>query len=143
MTVDIPETGQSRTVGVILSDLDALGMVHHLRYPLLFERAFTEYWAERGYTWNSPDAFQVTKTITLTYYAPIREVAPVAVTMWVNHVGRTSVDYGFAVRSEDLAVLHATGSRVTVHLDPATGTPAPWTDQGRADMTALARPVLA
>jgi acyl-CoA thioester hydrolase len=140
MTIVLPPNSQSRPVPVYFSDLDALGMVNHAHFPVLFERAWTEFWMERGYTLDSPDALQVVRAISMTYYAPIRTVGPVTVVLWVNRVGQTSVDFGFAVRSADQAVLHAEGSRVSVRLDPGTLRPTAWTEETRKDLMSLVAP---
>ena len=50
----------------------------------------------------------------------------------MNHLGRTSAVFGFAVRSA--AGLHAHGQRSVVKLDHRTLAPAPWTDGFRAGL---------
>lgn len=115
-------------------------MVNHAYYALLLGRAWWPFWAERGYSPHSPDAQQVIREITVSYYAPITEVGEVSVELWVNRVGRTSADFRFAIRSADKTVLHAEGRRVSVRLDPKTHRPVPWSDEARRDMVALIRP---
>ena len=75
--------------------------------------------------------------MTVSYYAPITELGEVSVELWVNRVGKTSVDFRFAIRSADKTVLHAEGRRVSVRLDPKTHRPTPWSDEARRDMIAL------
>lgn len=133
------ELGNYQQVPVHFTDLDALGMVHYAYYGVLVERAWIPFWARRGYSRHSPDAFHVIKNLTISYYAPITEVGEVSVELWVNHLGRTSADFGFAIRSADQAVLHAEGRRVCVHLEPQSLRPAPWSDAARDDMSALMR----
>lgn len=135
----MPQHDNSQPVQVYFNDLDAFGMVHHAYYAILLERAWWPFWAERGYSPHSPDAQQVIREITVTYYVPIREPGEVSVELWVNRVGKTSADFRFAVRSADKTVLHAEGKRVSVRLDAVTHRPAPWSDQARKDITALIR----
>jgi hypothetical protein len=87
-----------------------------------------------------PDAQQVIREMTVTYYAPIREAGEVSVELWVNRVGKTSADFRFAIRSADKTVLHAEGRRESVRFDAKTRRPAPWSEEARSDMTALIRP---
>jgi len=54
---------------------------------------------------------------------PIARVGTVQVQLWLDHLGTTSVVYGFRVLS-DGTVVHAEGRRVQVRLDPATLRPA-------------------
>jgi acyl-CoA thioester hydrolase len=42
-------------VTVHFDDLDALGMLHNARYPLIVERAWTELWEARGVRFCSAD----------------------------------------------------------------------------------------
>jgi acyl-CoA thioester hydrolase len=49
----------------------------------------------------------------------------VQVQLWLDHLGTTSLVYGFSVRSDNGTVVHAEGRRVQVRLDPATLRPAP------------------
>jgi len=51
-------------------------------------------------------------------------VGTVQVQRWLDHLGTTSVVYGFRVLSDDGTVVHAEGRRVQVRLDPATLRPA-------------------
>lgn len=136
----MPGYDNSRPVQVYFHDLDALGMVHHAYYAILLERAWWPFWADRGYSPRSPDALQVIREMTVSYYFPITEVGEVSVELWVNRVGKTSADFRFAIRSADKTVLHAEGKRVSVRLDAKTHRPAPWGDEARRDMTALIRP---
>ena len=75
--------------------------------------------------------------MAVSCYIPITEVGEVSVELWVNPVGKTSADFGFAVRSADNTVLHAEGKRVSVRVDAKTHRPTPWGDDARRDMLAL------
>ena len=136
----MPQNDNSQPVQVYFNDLDAFGVVNHAYYAVLLDRAWWPFWTERGYSRHSPDAQQVIRQIAVSYHVPIRELGEVSVELWVNRVGKTSADFGFAIRSADKTVLHAEGKRVSVCLDAKSHRPAPWSDEARRDMTALIRP---
>ncbi|GAA3089031.1 acyl-CoA thioesterase [Streptosporangium carneum] len=124
--------GHVHPVQIHFEDLDAMGVVHNARYVLLLERALAGYWAERGWAFDPTkphfaDIFFVVREFSITYQVPINSVGEAAVHFWVEHLGTTSVVYGFRVLSADRSVTHAEGRRVQVKLDPATLRPSPMT----------------
>ncbi|MER7403713.1 thioesterase family protein [Streptomyces sp. NPDC000070] len=113
-------------------DLDAYGMVHHNKYPFLFERAFNSYLTRKGFPFGraagSPiEMIQVVRSMQLTYETPIVRLGEVQVQFWLEHVGRTSFTYKFVILSADRATVHASGTRGMVNLDASTLRPAPLT----------------
>jgi len=76
---------------------------------------------------------------TITYHVPISRAGAVQVQLWLEHLGTTSVVYGFRILSDDGTVVHAEGRRVQVRLDPATLRPAPI----GAELREACRPLLA
>ncbi|MEE6260770.1 acyl-CoA thioesterase [Plantactinospora sonchi] len=137
------EYGQLEIVPVYFDDLDAMGIVHHARYALLFDRALSGYWGRQGYeigAAQSEDSFQAVRELTLSYLAPIRRTGEIAVHLWLNHLGRTSLEYGFRIRSLDGATTYAEGRRAMVRLDPASMRPTPFTESGREALGRLLRP---
>ncbi|MFC1430113.1 acyl-CoA thioesterase [Streptacidiphilus sp. N1-3] len=142
----LTEPGHLETVQVHFDDLDALGVVHNARYVLLLERALSAFWTERGWTFDPGaadfgDSFFVVREFSITYHAPITRPGTAAVRMWVEHLGSSSVVYGFAITSADGAVLHANGRRVQVKVDPATLRPSPITGRAREIVSQLLRSV--
>ena len=120
----------TETVRIYFEDLDAMGVVHNGRYVMLFERALAAYWDRAGWTYDPSqprfaEVLFVVKEFTINYHEPITRIGTVQVQLWLDHLGTTSVVYGFRVRSGDGTVVHAEGSRVQVRLDPATLRPAP------------------
>src|SRR4051812_15261055 len=68
--------GELVPVTVHFDDLDALGMLHNSRYPLLVERAWGEYWHAHGFRFDGDraaagDMCNVIKEMHLTYERPI------------------------------------------------------------------------
>ena len=47
--IDEVTDGVVRRRRVYLDDLDGFGMLHHAAYPLLFDHAVIDYWAEAGW----------------------------------------------------------------------------------------------
>jgi hypothetical protein len=54
--------------------------------------------------------FFVVREFTITYHAPISRAGTVRVQLWLDHLGTTSVVYGFRVLSDDGTVVHAGGA---------------------------------
>nr|MDT0659995.1 thioesterase family protein [Micromonospora sp. DSM 115978] len=142
LTVDF---GHVEPVAIHFDDLDAMGFVHNARYPVLFERAVSPYWAQRGHSFTagrptSPDIFHAVRELTISYRAPIRGTGWIAVHFWLDRFGTSSAEYAFRVLSGDGGTLHAEGRRAIVRLDPATLRPAPWTAAAREVAAGLLRP---
>ncbi|MFD6287082.1 acyl-CoA thioesterase [Streptomyces sp. NPDC060205] len=136
--------GHHQVVPVHFGDLDSFGMVHHGQYAALFERGITSYWMERGVSFDRAksqiaDVLQVVRKMEITYDMPITEVGEVQVHFWIDRMGRTSYTYGFRVLSKDRAVVHATGQRIQVNLDPVTLRPTPFGEGARAAALPLMR----
>ncbi|MCZ4121476.1 acyl-CoA thioesterase [Streptomyces sp. H39-S7] len=124
-------------VQIHFDDLDALGMVHNARYALFVERAITAYWVDRGWSYTADrtqydDTFLAVREFRIEYLAPILGAGDAAVHIWIEHLGRTSIVYGFRLLSADHGTVHASGRRAQVKLDPATLRPSPLSDELRA-----------
>ena len=137
--------GRLVPVTVHFDDLDALGMLHNARYPLLVERAWTEFWQERGIRfdgdWASAgDACNVVKELLISYDAPVTRSGSYAVHLWLERLGTTGLTYGFRFCSADGTTTYARGTRVLVRLDAGTLRPAPWSEGFRVAARELLRP---
>ncbi|MFI0506851.1 acyl-CoA thioesterase [Streptomyces albogriseolus] len=150
MTAEAPPVpalsyGRLIPVTVHFDDLDALGLLHNARYPLLVERAWAELWQANGITFDGDwaaagDACNAVKELRLTYEAPVTRPGPYAVHLWLDRLGTTGLTYGFRFCSADGAVTYARGSRVLVRLDATTLRPAPWSEAFRGAARGLLRP---
>ncbi|MER7713793.1 thioesterase family protein [Streptomyces werraensis] len=150
MTAEAPPApalsyGRLIPVTVHFDDLDALGLLHNARYPLLVERAWAELWQASGITFDGDwaaagDACNAVKELRLTYEAPVTRPGPYAVHLWLDRLGTTGLTYGFRFCSADGAVTYARGSRVLVRLDATTLRPAPWSEEFRDAARELLRP---
>ncbi|MFF4546453.1 acyl-CoA thioesterase [Streptomyces sp. NPDC001406] len=137
--------GRLIPVTVHFDDLDALGLLHNARYPLMVERAWTELWNEYGIRFDGDweaagDACNAVKELRIGYEAPVTRPGAYAVHLWLERLGNTGLTYGFRFCSTDGAVTYAHGTRVLVRLDAATLRPAPWSEGFRAAGRELLRP---
>ncbi|MER6072420.1 thioesterase family protein [Streptomyces sp. NPDC001817] len=137
--------GRLIPVTVHFDDLDALGLLHNARYPLLVERAWTELWSEHGIRfdgdWHAAgDACNAVRELRISYEAPVTGPGVFGVHLWLDRLGTTGLTYGFRFCSADGARTYAQGTRVLVRLDASTLRPTPWTDAFRAAGRELLRP---
>lgn len=140
-----PLYGRLIPVTVHFDDLDALGLLHNARYPLLVERAWTELWQEKGVRFDGDwaaagDACNAVRELRIGYEAPVTHAGAYAVHLWLERLGTTGLTYGFRFCSHDGATTYARGSRVLVRLDATTLRPAPWSEAFRSGARELLRP---
>ncbi|MEW2164994.1 acyl-CoA thioesterase [Streptomyces sp. NPDC007084] len=150
MTAEAPAApalsyGRLLPVTVHFDDLDALGLLHNARYPVLVERAWTALWSERGVGFDGDwaaagDACNAVMELRITYEAPVSRPGAYAVHLWLERLGTTGLTYGFRFCSADGAVTYARGTRVLVRLDAATLRPTPWSEPFRSAGRELLRP---
>ena len=113
--------------------LDLMGILHNAAYPLLFERARTEFWRSLGYGGYGDPEFDwpyVVARNEVNYRVPIQKDEVIDVTVFVEAIGRTSLTMGHEVLRAD-GVISADGRTVIVRIDPDTNEPIPWTDELR------------
>jgi acyl-CoA thioester hydrolase len=118
--------------------LDLMGILHNAAFPLLFERARTEFWRSLGYYGYGDPAFDWPYMVVrneVNYRAPIERDEEIEVTVYVDSIGRTSLTFGHEVFRGDGA-LAADGRTVLVRTDPETRKPIPWTDSLREKLQA-------
>lgn len=129
--------GRLIPVTVHFDDLDALGLLHNARYPVMVERAWSTLWQERGFRfegdWEAAGDFcNAVKELRISYEAPVTKPGAYAVHLWLERLGNTGLTYGFRLCSADGAVTYAHGTRVLVRLDAATLRPTSWSERFRA-----------
>ncbi|RJQ68136.1 acyl-CoA thioesterase [Pseudonocardiaceae bacterium YIM PH 21723] len=123
-------------VEVRLDDLDAGAVVYNARYATLAEAAIFRLWAQHGAIYRDgrfegPDATHMVREFWIEYLAPITGTGEIAVHLWVERLGTTSVVYGFKIYTSDGGVLYARGRRAMVNVHPSTRRPYPWSEQFR------------
>lgn len=132
------------TQRVYFDDLDALNILHNVRFLLFMERARGELFNALGFRWEddldtNPDKFHVVAEHAIQYLAPVRGEGDVLVELTPVHLGRSSLIIEAHVRSVHGDKVFASGKTRIVRLDPATQKPCSWSDRFRAAVTPLVR----
>jgi acyl-CoA thioester hydrolase len=82
---------------------------------------------------KNPDQFHLVRANHIEYHRAVVGVSEMRVRVWVEHLGTTSLKFGFCVMPMDEDADCATGSRVVVRVDAIDHRkPTPWTPQFRA-----------
>lgn len=128
---------------VYFDDLDALNILHNVRFVLFMERARGELFNALGFHWEddvsvNPDKFSVIAENTIRYRKPVRGEGQIAVLVRPTHLGNTSLVVEAKVCSVDGSELFAEGEARLVRLDPTTFRPCPWSDRFRQAINELA-----
>ena len=130
---------------VYFDDLDALNILHNVRFLLFMERARGELFNALGFRWqddlaSNPDKWHVVAHHDIRYLAPVRGEGEVSVSVVPTHLGTSSCTLHAKVETLDAKLLHAEGSTRIVRLDPTTNRPCPWSQRFRDLMARLVRP---
>jgi acyl-CoA thioester hydrolase len=129
---------------VYFDDLDALNILHNVRYLLFMERARHELFNALGFRWQddvsrNPDKFHVIAEHQIRYVAPFQGEGDLCVVTEVLHLGTSSLVFGARVESKAGDVLYAEGKTRLVRLDVQTRKPCPWSDRFRGAIEAWMR----
>ncbi|NUP06571.1 MAG: acyl-CoA thioesterase [Polyangiaceae bacterium] len=129
---------------VYFDDLDALNILHNVRYLLFIERARGELFNALGFHWDdglekNPDKWHVVAEHRIQYRAPFRGEGEVGVELMPTHLGNSSLSIDAKVHSVHGNVVYAEGATRLVRLDHTTNRPTPWSDAFRAAFTPLVR----
>jgi acyl-CoA thioester hydrolase len=121
---------------VYFDDLDALNILHNVRFLLFIERARGELFNALGFRWEddlatNPDKFHVVAEHGIKYLAPVRGEGELTVELTPTHLGTSSLIISAEVRAMHGAKVYATSTTRLVRLDPATSKPCPWSDRFR------------
>lgn len=130
-----------RVLEVFFDDLDAVGIVHNVRYLLFAERAIGAFWQKLGLSTTPQvdghaDRFHLVKANTIEYLRPITRTGEIRARVWVEKLGTTSLTFGYAISSMSGEHDFAKGTRTVVSADPATHRPTPWSAEMRALLSA-------
>jgi acyl-CoA thioester hydrolase len=134
MTVSSPYRTVQR---VYFDDLDALNILHNVRFLLFMERARGELFNALGFRWEddlatNPDKYHVVAAHEIHYLQPVRGEGEVLVEISPVHLGNSSLILSAAVRAKHGDTVYAEGTSRLVRLDPSTDTPCSWSDRFRA-----------
>lgn len=139
MQMEMPYRSTQR---VYFDDLDALNILHNMRFLLFMERARGELLQSLGFRWqddlaDNPDKYHVVAAHEIEYLAPVRGEGELSVEIWPTHLGTTSLVIAARVLPRHGSTLHARATTRLVRLDPDTNRPAPWSDTFRSRMAPL------
>lgn len=130
---------------VYFDDLDALNILHNVRFLLFIERARGELFNALGFHWQddlavNPDKFHVIAEHRIRYLAPVRGEGDLCVELRPAQLGKTSLIIAARVLSPAGDVVYAEGDTRLVRLDPESFRPCPWSEQFRAVVAPLVQP---
>ena len=109
-------------------DLDAFNHVNNSNFLTYLEEARIRWFASWQGEWVTEATAPLLASVQLNYRRPIDYPSDVAVELFVERVGNSSVTVGHRIVSGDGAVLHADGHVVMVWIDRASGRPVPLPD---------------
>jgi acyl-CoA thioester hydrolase len=127
---------------VYFDDLDALNILHNVRFLLFMERARGELFNALGFRWeddfaHNPDKFHVVAEHQIKYLKPVRGEGDVAIVLQPIHLGKTSLILHARVESLHGQSLYADGTTRIVRLDPESNKPCPWSQPFRDKVAPL------
>ena len=130
---------------VAWDELDIMGLLHHARFAVHVERAFSALLEDLGYGYDPDPAVNADRrhavvSLTACFEAPVSAPGPVLVRLSVMRLGRSSLTMAWSVLSASGTVRHAHGERVVVHVDQANR-PAPWSPEFRTGLASAEGPV--
>ena len=106
------------------SDLDAFNHVNNARYLTFLEQARIEWFETLDAPWMTDEVAPVVATATINFKRPIEYPASIAVELFTERLGNTSVTIGHRILADD-GNLHADGHVVAVWIDRRSGKPVP------------------
>ena len=106
------------------SDLDALNHVNNARYLTFLEQARIEWFDTVDEPWMTDEIGPVVATATLNFRRPIEYPASIAVELFTERLGNTSVTIGHRIIAAD-GTVHCDGHVVAVWIDRRSGKPVP------------------
>lgn len=121
---------------VYFDDLDALNILHNVRYVLFTERARGELFDALGFHWEddldkNPDKWHVVAEHSIRYLSPVKGLGEIVVLLTPTHLGRSSFALSARVEAFHGNQLHAEITTRLVRLDPKTNKPCPWSERFR------------
>ena len=120
------ETGTLFRIPIALrwSDLDALNHVNNARYLTFLEQARIEWFDTVDEPWMTDEIGPVVATATLNFKRPIEYPASIAIELFTERLGNTSVTIGHRIVAAD-GTLYCDGHVVAVWINRRSGKPVP------------------
>lgn len=132
------------TQRVYFDDLDALNILHNVRFLLFMERARGELFNALGFRWEddldtNPDKYHMVAAHQIHYLLPVRGEGEVLVEISPVHLGTSSLVLEASVRSMHGDAVYARGETRLVRLDPESNTFCLWSPRFRGQVEPLVR----
>ena len=106
-------------------DLDAFNHVNNSNFLTYLEEARIRWFASWQGEWVTDATAPLLASVQLNYRRPIPYPADVAVELFVERLGNSSVTVGHRIVSENGGIVYADGHVVMVWIDRASGRPVP------------------
>lgn len=106
-------------------DLDAFNHVNNSNFLTYLEEARIRWFASWGGEWVNDTVAPLLAAVQLNYRLPIPYPADVAVELFAERIGKTSLTIGHRIASEEGGTVYADGHVVMVWIDRASGRPIP------------------
>jgi len=116
-------------------DLDAFDHVNNANFLTFLEEARVRWFRGMAEAWVDETRMPLLAAVQINYRRPIAYPAEIAVELYADRVGNTSVTIGHRIVGTDAAnadVLYADGHSVIVWIDRESGRPAPLPNAVRA-----------
>lgn len=88
-----------------------------------------------------PDMFAAIRELHIAYQHPVRSTGEVAVHLWIEALGTSSLRWGLRIQSTERSPTPEGHRTVVKRSIPAPGAQASWTEETRAATTSLMRAV--
>lgn len=133
------------TQRVYFDDLDALNILHNVRFLLFMERARGEWLNALGFRWaddlaTNPDKYHVVAAHDVRYREPVRGEGEILVEVTPTHLGTSSLILDTKVRALHGDTVYAECRTRLVRLDPASDRPCTWSERFREAVGPLVKP---
>lgn len=109
-------------------DLDAFNHVNNSTFLTYLEEARIRWFESIGEDWVTDEFAPLLAAVQLNYRQPVPYPSDVAVELYVDRVGTSSITIGHAIASADGATLYCDGHVVAVWIDRASSRPCPLPD---------------
>ncbi|RDZ28969.1 acyl-CoA thioesterase [Lysobacter silvisoli] len=106
-------------------DLDAFNHVNNSNFLTYLEETRIRWFASWNGEWVTEAVAPLLAAVQLNYRAPIPYPSEVAVELYAERIGSTSLTIGHRIVSADGATLYCDGHVVVVWIDRASGRPVP------------------
>ncbi len=113
-------------------DLDAFNHVNNSNFLTYLEEARIQWFASLREPWVTDDFAPLLAAVQINYRRPVPYPSRLAIELFADKVGTTSVTLGHRIRDAASGELHADGHVVMVWIDRASGKPIALPDAIRA-----------